>query len=68
VRNQTDLLATQEKYPLGLEEISSILLAKEIQADEILLDDYNARKPARVEGFYVRGSVGLIEAFYTRVS
>jgi uncharacterized protein len=66
VRNQTDLLATQEKYPLGLGEISSILLAKEIQADEILLDDYNARKLARVEGFHVRGSVGLIEAFYTR--
>lgn len=39
---------------------------KEIQADEILLDDYNARKLARIEGFHVRGSVGLLKAFYIR--
>jgi uncharacterized protein len=66
LRNQTELLAAQDKYPLGLGEISTILLAKEIQADEILLDDYNARKLARVEGFHVRGSVGLLETFYVR--
>jgi uncharacterized protein len=60
------LLTAQEAYPLGLGEISTILLAKEIPADEILLDDYNARKLARAEGFHVRGSVGLLEAFYTR--
>jgi predicted nucleic acid-binding protein len=66
LRNQTDLVAAQEEYPFGLGEISSILLAKEIQAHEILLDDYNARKLARVEGLHVRGSVGLLEAFYVR--
>lgn len=66
LRNQVELLAAEEKYPLGLGEISTILLAKEIQADEILLDDYHARKLARVEGFHVRGSVGLLEAFYMR--
>ena len=55
-----------KRYPLGLGEISTILLAKEIQADEVLLDDYNARKLARAEGFHVRGSVGLLEAFYLR--
>jgi predicted nucleic acid-binding protein len=60
------LLAAQENYPLGLGEISTILLAKEIQAAEILLDDYNARKLAWMEGFHVRGSVGLLEAFYIR--
>jgi uncharacterized protein len=66
VRNRTDLVTAQEQHPLGLGEISSILLAKEVQADEILLDDYNARRLARVEGFHVRGSVGLLETFYTR--
>jgi predicted nucleic acid-binding protein len=66
LRNQTGLLAAQEKYPLGLGEISSILLAKEIRADVILLDDYHARKLARGEGFHVRGSLGLLEAFYAR--
>jgi predicted nucleic acid-binding protein len=62
--NQTDLLAAQEKHALGPGEISTILLAKEIQAQEILLDDYNARKLARTEGLHVRGSLGLLEAFY----
>jgi uncharacterized protein len=66
LRNQTDLAAAQDKFPLGVGEISSILLAKDIGADEILLDDYNARKLARVQGFHVRGSVGLVEAFYIR--
>jgi predicted nucleic acid-binding protein len=51
LRNQAELLAAQDKYPLGLGEISTILLAKDIQADEILLDDYNARKLARVRAF-----------------
>jgi len=55
------LLTAQEAYPLGLGEISTILLA-----DEIPLDDYNAGKLARAEGFHVRGSFGLLEAFYTR--
>lgn len=66
LRNQADLLAAQERYPLGLGEISSILLGKEIQADEILFDDYNAQKLARVEGFHIRLSVGLLETFYSR--
>ena len=66
LRNRAELLAVQETYPLGLGEISAILLAKEIQADEILLDDYNARKLARDAGFHVRGSVGLLEVFYVR--
>jgi hypothetical protein len=66
LRNQADLLAAQERYPLGLGEISSILLGKEIQADEILFDDYKAQKLARVEGFHIRLSVGLVETFYIR--
>ena len=61
LQNQADLLTAQEAYPLGLGEISTILLA-----DEIPLDDYNAGKLARAEGFHVRGSFGLLEAFYTR--
>ena len=64
LQNQADLLAAREKYALGVEELSTILLGKEIRADALLLDDYNARKLARAEGFPVRGSVGLLETFY----
>ncbi len=59
LQNQADLFAAQEKYALGVGELSTILLGKEIQANALLLDDYNARKLARAEGFQVRGSVGL---------
>jgi len=64
LQNQADLLAAQQKYGLGLGELSTILLAKEIHATAALLDDYNARKLAKAEGLHVRGSVGLLETFY----
>ena len=66
LQNQADLLAAQQKYGLGLGELSTILLAKEIHATAALLDDYNARKLAKAEGLHVRGSVGLLETFYRR--
>jgi uncharacterized protein len=66
LQNQAGLSAAQEKYALGVGELSTILLAKEIRATEILLDDYNARKLARAEGLQVRGTVGLLETSYLR--
>jgi predicted nucleic acid-binding protein len=64
LQNPAVLLAAQEKYALGVGDLSTILLGKEIQANALLLGDYNARKLARAEGFQVRGSVGLLESFY----
>jgi predicted nucleic acid-binding protein len=66
LKNQPELLAIQEKWPLGLGELSTILLAKQIQADSVLLDDHNARKLAKAEGLVIQGSVGLLETFYLR--
>ena len=66
LRNQADLVAAQQKYALGLGELSTILLAKQVQADAVLLDDYRARKLARAEGLQVRGSLGLLEISYVR--
>ncbi len=66
LQNQADLLAAQEKYALGVGELSTILLGKEIHANAVLLDDYKARKLAREKGLRVRGSVGLLETFYVR--
>ncbi len=66
LQNQADLLAAQQKFALGVGELSTILLGKEILADAVLLDDYNARKLAKEEGLQVRGSVGLLETFYRR--
>jgi len=60
------LLAAQQKYALGAGELSTILLGKELHANAVLLDDYNARKLARSEGLQVQGSVGLLETLYLR--
>jgi predicted nucleic acid-binding protein len=64
LRNPEGLRAAQESHALGLGELSTILLAKEVRARTVLLDDYKARKLAKAEGLQVRGSVGLLESFY----
>lgn len=66
IQNQADLVAAQQRYPLGAGELSTILLGKELSADAVLLDDYHARRLATAEGLQVRGSVGLLETFYRR--
>jgi len=37
---------------------------KALNANAVLLDDYNARKLARAEGLQVRGTLGLLETLY----
>jgi predicted nucleic acid-binding protein len=44
--------------------MSTILLAKELGANPVLLDDYRAGKLAKAEGLEILGSVGLLETFY----
>jgi predicted nucleic acid-binding protein len=48
----------------ALGELSTILMGKALNANAVLLDDYNARKLARAEGLQVRGTLGLLETLY----
>lgn len=66
VKNPAGAYSAQRKYGLGPGEMSTILLAKELGANPVLLDDYRARKVAKAEGLGVMGSVGLLETFYLR--
>ena len=66
VQNPAGLDSAQRKYGLGPGEMSTILLAKEIGANPVLLDDYKARKLAKAERLEILGSVGLLESFYLR--
>jgi uncharacterized protein len=66
VQNPASLRSAQQKYGLGPGEMSTILLAKELGANPVLVDDYRARKLARAEGLDTLGSVGLLEKFYSR--
>lgn len=64
LQNQEEFRSTQQRYALGMGELSTILLAKEIHSNAVLLDDFNARRLARTEGLQVRGSLGLLETLY----
>lgn len=66
VQNPAGLLSAQRKYVLGPGEMSTIVLAKELGANPVLLDDYRARKLAKAEGLEILGIVGLLETFYLR--
>jgi len=66
LQNPAGLLSVQRKYSLGPGEMSTILLAKELGANPVLLDDYRERKLAKAEGLEILGSVGLLETFYAK--
>jgi uncharacterized protein len=64
VENAAGLHSAQRQYGLGPGETSAILLAKELDASAVLLDDYRARELAKAEGLEILGSVGLLETLY----
>jgi predicted nucleic acid-binding protein len=66
IQNPAGLHAQQQNHGLGPGEMSTILLAKELSANPVLLDDYRARQLAKAVGLELMGSVGLLEAFYHR--
>lgn len=67
IRHPTALKEIQSRrLSLGLGELSAILLAREIGADLVLLDDLGARKFAQKQGFKVQGSVAVLESCYRR--
>jgi predicted nucleic acid-binding protein len=49
---------------LGLGEVSTVLLALELQADLALIDELRGRRLAEAKGLLVRGTVGILEAAY----
>lgn len=66
INNPAALTSLQAKRAFGIGELSSILLAKELNADLILLDDLRARKLAQDQGLKVQGCVAVLEASFRR--
>jgi uncharacterized protein len=56
--------AAQTQFSLARGELSAILLAEELRADLILLDERAARRMAQSRGLRVRGCVGILETAY----
>ncbi len=64
--NLRNLLAAQSQFSLGAGELSTILLAEEVGAPLVLIDDLPARKLAQRRGLVVRGTVGILEELFAR--
>src|SRR5258707_12694106 len=54
------LSAVRHSSRLGLGEASAILLAKQVHADRVLIDEVRARRFARDQGLEVMGTVGVL--------
>lgn len=60
VANQTDVAALIANNSLDVGESEAIVLAQELKADFILLDDRTARREAQRLGLNVLGTVGVL--------
>jgi predicted nucleic acid-binding protein len=56
----SDLAAIQQRFGLGIGELSVIMLGQELKADVLLIDDMKARRLAQEEGLAVLGCVGVL--------
>jgi predicted nucleic acid-binding protein len=62
----TQLPMWQSEYKLGVGEVSTILLAKELSADLTLIDERKARILATSEGLTLSGSIAVLESGYRK--
>lgn len=67
MQHPSNLTALQARFGLGLGELSTILLAKEIGATMVLIDDAQGRHLAKERGLEVRGTVGILENLFRRL-
>lgn len=66
MRNPAELTGAALKHRLGLGELSTVMLGKEIHAEIALVDDLRARRLAKESGLQVQGSVGTLELLHRR--
>jgi predicted nucleic acid-binding protein len=66
VRDAEALAEMISKTGLGAGETSAVVLAKEIHADLVLMDERKGRRLATQQGLAVVGCVGILEGLYRR--
>lgn len=66
VHNQEKLALARAKRNLGAGEVAAVILAKELSADMVLMDEARGRRFARDEGLVVTGCVGILEELHRR--
>jgi predicted nucleic acid-binding protein len=67
IRGSALLGREMERTGLAAGEVSTVLLAKELEADLVLIDENKARRYAVSEGLLVvTGCIGILESLYRR--
>ena len=66
LRRVAQLADDRLQFSLGLGELSTILLAHEIGAQIVLMDDLRGRGLAMKRGLLVRGTIGIVETLFRR--
>ena len=66
LKNPSDLSLAQARFGLGVGELSTLLLAKEVMADLVILDDLGARRLAQREGYKVQGCIAILETSFRK--
>ena len=66
IKNPADLTVAQLRFGLGSGELSTMILAREVGADLVILDDFGARQIAQKEGFKVQGCIAILEACFRK--
>jgi predicted nucleic acid-binding protein len=66
IGNPAGLIEASLKHRLGLGELSTVLLGRELRAEIALMDDLRARRLAKNNGLEPRGTVGVLELLYRR--
>jgi predicted nucleic acid-binding protein len=61
-------LSGQQLPPLGHGELEAILLAQELHADRLLMDDLDGRRVAHARGLIVTGTIGILETAAIRLT
>ena len=64
VQDAAGLAAALAQTGLGRGEVSAVVLAKELAADVVLIDEWKARRYAREQGLSVIGCIGILEELY----
>ena len=64
VQNAVHLAAAVVELGLGRGELSAVVLAKELSAGLVLMDEWKARRYAHAQGLQVAGCVGILEDLY----
>jgi predicted nucleic acid-binding protein len=66
IQNPGELVLAEAKFGIGVGELSTIILARELKAELALVDDLRARRLAKREGLEIHGVVGLLELLHRR--